>query len=286
MLLHLGKLKNRWVKTALAGNKNTPKSVLDSFAKSDDEYVLAELAKNISIDKKQLLKLSQKTHRWVKWSVLQNQNIQDFTLPVKLHREIVGNCIRGDEEHFHYEIKSSSRFDGSFKFFDDIAKNIEMYRLKDGYNEVFSKMAIGIRDHLYKTDTTEVTQNETHKFNAFEDFETLVAPNEMHKNETDKDFDSLIEQGEIVDFERTDGKGVEKILKIKAQIDDFKSFNQYMKSNKMGYYSRIARGFILYKEFADRLLEKISGDNAKAASVATALYSADVLQNFANGTLF
>jgi hypothetical protein len=276
-LLYLGKLKYRWIKTALAGNKNTPKSILDAFAKSDDEYVLAELAKNISTTTKQLQKLSQAAHEWVKWSVLQNQNIQDFTLPVKTHREIVGNCIRGDEEHFYYKIKSGSSFDGSFKFFDDMAKNIEMYHLKDGYNEVFSKMAAEIRDHLYKDGTIEV-QTQTQR--------AEVVESEMRKNDAIEDFDSLIEQGEIVDFERTDGKGVEKVLKIRAQIDDFKSFNQYMKSNKMGYYSRFAKGFILYKEFANKLLEKISSDSAKAASVAATLYSADVLQNFSNGTLF
>lgn len=272
-LLRLAKLKYRWVRTALASNKNTPKSVMTILSKEDDEYVLAELSKNIAIEQKQLLKLSKNKHRWVRWSVLQNPNIQNFTLPVSIHREIVGNCIKGDEEHFHYEIKCSSSFDGSFGFFDDLAKNIKSYRLDGGYDEVFAEMAISIRDHKYKnckTDAVPKTQK------------TEVLQTKTCKNDT-RDFDSLIEQGEIVDFERTDGKGVEKVLKVKSEIKDFKSFNQYMKSNKMGYYSRIAKGFILYREYAERLL---SGDAGKAASMATALYSADMLQNFANGTLF
>ncbi len=111
------------------------------------------------------------------------------------------------------------------------------------------------------------------------------SPKKQTENKN-KDFNSLIEEGEIVDFERTDGKGVEKVLRIKAEIEDFRSFNQYMKSNKMGYYSRFAKGFILYEEYAKELLGKLSGDSKKAASVAAALYSADLLQNFANGTLF
>ena len=273
-LLNLAKLKNVWVKKGLAKNKYVPNSVLKSLSKESDEYILAALATNPEINEKIMLSLSKNKNRWVRWSVLQNPYIQNFTLPVNFHREIVGNCIRGDEEYFHYEIKCSSNFDGSFGFFDDLARNVKSYHLSDGYDEAFIKMAISIRDHLYANGKTDV-KVETQK--------TKVFQNKVCKNETLSDFDSLIEQGDIVDFKRTDGKGVEKVLRIKAEISDFKSFNQYMKSNKMGYYSRIAKGFILYKEYAEKLLH---GDSTKAASAATALYSADLLQNFANGTLF
>ena len=102
-----------------------------------------------------------------------------------------------------------------------------------------------------------------------------------------QDFDSLIEQGEIVDFERTDKSGViEKVLRIKTAIEDFKAFNQYMKSSKKGYYSRFAKGFILYKDYAKEFLDKYLSNSAKVASVAATLYTADLLQNFSNGTLF
>ncbi|WP_434656677.1 hypothetical protein [Sulfurimonas sp. NW9] len=286
-LLKLAKLKNRWVRTALASNKNTPESVITILSKEDDEYVLAELAKNIVVGQKQLLKLSKNKYRWVQWSVLQNPNIQNFKLPVKIHREIVGNCIRGDEEYFHHEIKSNSNFEGSFGFFDDLANNCEQYNLNDGFEEVFAKLAADIRDHKFKNDTENSkveTQAEGNTSivteDAARDFETLVEQDEAI------DYSSLIEQGEVVDFERTDGKGVEKVLKIKAEIEDFRSFNQYMRSNKMGYYSRFAKGFILYEEYAKELLGKLSSDSKKAASVAATLYSADLLQNFANGTLF
>ena len=97
------------------------------------------------------------------------------------------------------------------------------------------------------------------------------------------DFDALVDSGEIIEFERTDGKGVEKVLKLEDKISDFKSFNQYMKQNKIGYYSRIAKGFILYKEYVEKAL---SDNKNVAAATATALYGADALQNFANGTLF
>ena len=173
-LLNLGKLKNRWVKCALALNKNTPKSILEQLAKEDDEYVLLNLADNPS----------------------------------------------------------------------------------------------------YKKET------KTPKYEK--DFELLVEA----EAQTD-DFESLVENGEIIEFERTDGKGTEKVLKIEKTISDFRAFSRYMKSNKIGYYSRIAKGFILYKEYVEYVEKKLSDNkNIAAAATATALYSADMLQNFANGTLF
>lgn len=69
------------------------------------------------------------------------------------------------------------------------------------------------------------------------------------KSSKKQDYEALIENGKVVDFERTDGKGVVKVLKIKEKINDFKDFNAYMRKNHIGYYSRIARGFILYDEY-------------------------------------
>ncbi len=79
----------------------------------------------------------------------------------------------------------------------------------------------------------------------------LVIKKSQSSNE--QDYQSLISSGKIVDFERTDGKGIEKVLKIKEKINDFKDFNAYMKKNHIGYYSRIARGFILYSEYVKDL---------------------------------
>jgi len=73
------------------------------------------------------------------------------------------------------------------------------------------------------------------------------------KSSKKQDYQSLIESGEVVDFKRTDGKGIEKVLKIKEKINDFKDFNAYMRKNHIGYYSRIARGFILYDEYIKKV---------------------------------
>ncbi len=69
------------------------------------------------------------------------------------------------------------------------------------------------------------------------------------KGSKKQDYEALIKNGKVVDFERTDGKGVVKVLKIKEKINDFKDFNAYMRKNHIGYYSRIAKGFILYDEY-------------------------------------
>jgi len=269
-LLNLAKLKNVWIKKALAENKNTPESVLSKLAREDEEMILAALATNESIRPHNVLLLSENKNRWIQWCVLQNPIVQHFNLPVKLHRDIVSNCINSDPEYFHYEIRTSSNFEGSFLFFDDLANNSGQYNLDYDFGKVFAKLAAEIRDHMFKNGVKDV---------VVETQTTKDAP----EIETTTDFASLIEEGEVVDFNRTDGKGVEKVLRIKAEIEDFKSFNQYMRSNKIGYYSRIAKGFILYKEYVEEFLKN---NSTKAASVAVTLYSADLLQNFANGTLF
>jgi len=272
-LLNLSKLKSVWVKKALAENKNTPESVLSKLAREDEEMILAALAKNESITPHKLLLLSENKNRWIQWCVLQNPIIQHFNLPEKLHRDIVGNCINSDPEYFHYEIRTSSNFEGSFLFFNDLAQNSEQYNLDYDFGKAFAKLAIEIRDHKFKDGAKDV-KVETQIIEYVPD---------VSSEDTTTDYTSLIKQGEVVDFNRTDGKGVEKVLKIKAEIEDFRSFNQYMKSNKIGYYSRIAKGFILYKEYVEEFLKN---NSTKAVSVAATLYSADMLQNFANGTLF
>ena len=65
-------------------------------------------------------------------------------------------------------------------------------------------------------------------------------------------------------------------MKITKRLskDNFKAFIKYLKDNSLGYYSRFKGGFIMT-------------NTQRAASVAIAsLYSADILDVFANGTLF
>jgi len=89
----------------------------------------------------------------------------------------------------------------------------------------------------------------------------LVKPNTKKsvfkkKREIKKDtksginFDTLIKEGEVVDFKHTKTHEMLKVLKLEAKlsIEEFKMFNQYLKSNKIGYYSKYAKGFILTNE--------------------------------------
>ncbi len=67
-----------------------------------------------------------------------------------------------------------------------------------------------------------------------------------------------------------------KVLKIKDKIEDFKSFNMYLIKNEIAYYSKYAKGFVV------KNIEKLQG----VAATTTALYSPEVLEVFAKGTLF
>jgi hypothetical protein len=284
ILMDLAKLKNVWVRAAVAGNKNTPKPILDKFMKEKGDgssNIFEALAKNPKLSLKDLLKISKekKEHRYIKWNILCNQNILSFKHDgdLKTFREVVRNCIEGEEEEFHYQIRTADAFRPQYGLLDDMSINIDSYVAESGYRTVYVEMLSKLMDA-----PTFAKKEETQQPNVLDDFELLVAP----ENKDVEDFDAIVEQGEIVEFERTDGKGVELVLRVKAEIKDFKSFNQYLKENKKGYYSRIAKGFILYEEFAKELKEKLSFGTQAAASIAATLYSADALQAFANGTLF
>lgn len=284
-LMDLAKLKNKWVKSALARNENTPASVLNKLLKEKDEDILNSLAGNPSVGPQKIILLSRIKNNSIKWSVLRNPNVQSFLFSENVHKEIVKNCLAGDENYFFYELKTGSFFEGSYRFFDSLASDTKEYIKDKGFVKSFAEMAKTVRDTRFQEEKKNIRIVEEQKINL-SDFELLIEPEKETHRDVSTDFELLVEQGEIVEFERTDGKGVQKVLKIKAEIEDFKSFNQWMKSSKKGYYSRFAKGFILYEEFAKTLAETISENGAKAASVATALYSADLLQNFANGTLF
>ena len=279
-LMDLAKSRNKWIKSALARNENTPVSILNKLLKDSDEDVLYNLAGNPSVGPQKIILLSRMNNNSIKWAVLRNPNVQSFVFSIEIHKEIVRNCLEADENYFYYELRTGSFFEGSYKFFDSLAKDTKDYIKDKSLVSMFAEMARTVRDARFPDGNAE------EKEDNLSDFELLVTPEKEVQEEDMPSFDKLIEQGEIVEFERTDGKGVEKVLKIKTEIEDFKSFNQWMRSNKKGYYSRFAKGFILYEEFANKLTETISENGAKAASVATALYSADLLQNFASGKLF
>lgn len=70
---------------------------------------------------------------------------------------------------------------------------------------------------------------------------------------TDKnlDFVSLLVSGEISQGEHTKTKEPFKILRLNKKIsrEEFKSFNDWLKSTHSGYWSRFAGGFILPNNF-------------------------------------
>jgi hypothetical protein len=63
----------------------------------------------------------------------------------------------------------------------------------------------------------------------------------------DINFRDLIVNEDIVDFTHTRTGETLKVLKVKKRLskDDFKLFSDYLKSNKIGYYSKYAKGFII-----------------------------------------
>ena len=94
--------------------------------------------------------------------------------------------------------------------------------------------------------------------------------------ESNNEFEEIIKSAEIVDFEHTKTGKQLKVLKVKDRIANFKAFNEYLINNGIAYYSRFAQGFII------KNLERVQ----VASSTALAIYSQDLLETFAKGTLF
>ena len=91
-----------------------------------------------------------------------------------------------------------------------------------------------------------------------------------------QEFEEIIKSAEIVDFEHTKTGKQLKVLKVKDRIANFKAFNEYLINNGIAYYSKFAQGFII------KNLERVQ----VASSTALAIYSQDLLETFAKGTLF
>jgi len=282
-LMDLAKLKAPHIKAAVASNPNTPKPILDQMMKlKGEEYVTVfeHLARNPKMelaDLKKILKMFQE-YRYVKWNILCNPNILNYNHKGKLtlFKEVVSGCMKDEEEAFNHEMRVHERFTPSKEFLQAVLADINAY-IGNGYTDVYSKLFGDLMGGAISAQiSTEKEAVQT------------AQPISVAQTSEDpaQDFEALIEQGEIVAFERTDGKGVEDVLRIKSEIEDFKSFNQWLIKSKRGYYSRFAKGFILYPEFAKELKQKLQRGTQAAASVAASLYTADMLQTFANGTLF
>lgn len=91
-----------------------------------------------------------------------------------------------------------------------------------------------------------------------------------------QEFEELIKKADIVDFEHTKTGKQLKVLKVKEKIANFKAFNEYLINNGIAYYSKFAQGFII------KNYERVQ----VASAVGLAIYSQDLLDAFAKGTLF
>lgn len=278
MLSDLAKLKYSWIRAEVAKNANTPKAVLLKLlkeAKEDEDHVIRAVAANPKLSLKEIEKIvkERKEYRYIKLSALCNPNILNFNHggDVKTFRNVVEKCLENDEEFFFYEMRVNSAFVPSKELLEDMVNNpLEYMPCDNGYRQVIVDFLQGLMGSAKASVAVEV----------IEEKEAVAVEPEVKAE--DQDFDALIKDGEIVEFERTDGKGVELVLQIKTEITDFKSFNQWMKANKKGYYSKFARGFILDKTFA----QEIAKLTQTAAAVAVSFYGADQLAAFANGVLF
>ena len=67
------------------------------------------------------------------------------------------------------------------------------------------------------------------------------------KKEDAADFETIFKDGKIENFIHTQTKEILKVLKLNQKLakDKFKAFNNWLKKEKKGYYSRFAKGFIL-----------------------------------------
>lgn len=92
----------------------------------------------------------------------------------------------------------------------------------------------------------------------------------------EQNFEEILRNAKIQDFKHTRTGEELKLLKIEDKIEDFKSFNMYLIKNEIAYYSKFAKGFVV------KNIEKLQG----VAATATVLYSPEVLEVFAKGTLF
>lgn len=109
--------------------------------------------------------------------------------------------------------------------------------------------------------------------------------------ESDLVFEELIVNGDIVDFQDTrDENLIHKVLKLQDQLskDDFKRFHMYIRGvKKAGYYSRFAKGFILYPEYIESQKSNDAIEEDKTPEIISAeIFSPSFTNANANGTLF
>lgn len=116
--------------------------------------------------------------------------------------------------------------------FDDVSILIQRELLED-------EIAEFIKNNKSPRDVISMYKNKMAGFEA--------AINGDKKADIEDNFYSLLKSAEIKDFTRTDTGEVIKIFTLgpKLSKDEFKEFSSEVKKNGIGYYSNIAKGFII-----------------------------------------
>ena len=283
ILESLSKLKDTWVKASVAGNQNTPKAILNSIMiNCSDDWVLERLATNPTLSFTQLKELSLNSNRNIQWGVMQNKLVQLAILEDSKRNDIVAKCMFNNEEDFHHRFSTCSDFYPNYKFLASFNKEVKEI-VVNGYEGAFERLSKKMMEALPSAsiDADFETLVEVEQNNTVEVIETIVEEVSIEASTPSIDCEELIHNGDIIDFEHSRTKEQLKVLVIEEKLskDDFKSFLKYIKENSVGYYSKFAKGFVLSNEYYASLTKS-------AASIATTLYSAEVLDVFAGGTLF
>ena len=139
---------------------------------------------------------------------------------------------------------------------------------KNEIETLVEELTVKYKDQLESKKTVEPETTPTNK--------TVGDKIEEVKHLQKQEFEEIIKSAEIVDFEHTKTGKQLKVLKVKDRIANFKAFNEYLINNGIAYYSRFAQGFII------KNYERVK----IASSTALAIYSQDLLETFAKGTLF
>jgi hypothetical protein len=155
----------------------------------------------------------------------------------KVSRDYIDSKEDGNFYSYKLEPRKNTKFANVFINEEKINKGVWVYV------ELVKKVKL-ISKEIWVKDTPKKQNKET-KNKAIEAENSELVLNE--------EFLDYFKSGEIKDFKRTDNQEIEKVLVIKENINDFKSFNLYLKKNKLGYYSKFAGGFIL-KEDGIKLL--------------------------------
>lgn len=139
---------------------------------------------------------------------------------------------------------------------------------KSEIETLVEELTVKYKDQLESKKTVEPETTPTNK--------TVGDKIEEVKHLQKQEFEEIIKSAEIVDFEHTKTGKQLKVLKVKEKIANFKAFNEYLINNGIAYYSKFAQGFII------KNYERVK----IASSTALAIYSQDLLETFAKGTLF